>query len=164
MAETTTQAQTAKNCVARREPFELRLQKSHRDGDDDAQRTIMNEYHTWEVEQAKSDSQRNPETACNLCRGLFERALCGIFAQSEKVWLEYVVFLSTSKTADMEMLQLALQRAAMQCPWSGKIWNRNISVAEEAGYPFSEVEAIKNAATNEEKLYEGGMERYRWCC
>lgn len=169
MTDITTLSQEAKRLMAKRDPFELKLQQASRADDVEAQKKIMVKYLEWEASQA-STSRDNAETIFNLCCGLYSRALTGLFASDESIWHEYIVFLSSSY-ADAkapEYLLHALRRAVQHCPWSGRLWNRLILCAEEARLDFSEVESIKHAATSENQLYKHGMESMiemyvAWC-
>ncbi|KAI5462732.1 hypothetical protein BGZ63DRAFT_413933 [Mariannaea sp. PMI_226] len=159
MADVTTSAQTAKKLVAARDPFELKLKQATESGDSDAQKAAMIAYVDWEVTQSKR-SVDNHEIGLDLARGIFARALTGICSTDQSTWLEYVVLLSSSNSVlqTSENLLDVLRRAVQHCPWSGILWNRYISCAEETKLPFAEIESIKHAATSEDQLLRDGME------
>ncbi|KAK0386702.1 hypothetical protein NLU13_6536 [Sarocladium strictum] len=169
MKEVTNNAQEAKRLIAARDPFELKLKQAQRTEKTDDYKRIMQEYLDWEMIQSKRNND-HPDIALDLCRGLYARALTGIFATDENVWHEYVVFLSSSHSdlqAPQNLLDV-LKRAVQHCPWSGALWNRYILCAEEAKLAFSDVEAIKHSATSEDQLYKDGMESLiemyvAWC-
>lgn len=169
MKEVTARAQDTKRLIAAREPFEFKLSKAARTGDVEAQKTIMAEYLDWETLQSRRNND-NPEIGLDLCRGLFARALTGVFATDEDTWHSYIVFLSSSHSdlQSPENLLDVLRRAVGHCPWSGRLWNRYILCAEEAKLAFGEIESIKHAATSEDQLYKNGMENLiemyvAWC-
>jgi RNA recognition motif-containing protein len=99
------------------------------------------------------------EASGDLCRGLFSRALTGVFAFDEAMWAEYIRFLSVSGTfaqAPHAMLDV-IRRAVDHCPWSGALWSRYILSAEEARLPFHDIEQIKHKATSHPDLYKNGL-------
>ncbi|KAI1475504.1 hypothetical protein F4774DRAFT_291276 [Daldinia eschscholtzii] len=161
--EVTASAQEAKAAYEVREPYELRLNKAVKSGDQEAQKAIMKEYLTWEMQQVKK--ARNVALAVSLCFGLFARALSGIFAFDEEVWGDAAIYLSgLQQQARTSAHQLPLpsvldfyQRATSHCPWSGPLWSRYILTAEEAGLSFHNVESIKHAATSTKELDKNGM-------
>jgi RNA recognition motif-containing protein/ferredoxin len=159
MQDATARAQDTKRLIAARDPFELKLAKAERDGNVDDQKSIMTEYLDWETIMTRRNND-NPDIAHDLCRGLFARALTGVFATDEDTWHSYVVFLSSSVAEQQspENLLDVLRRAVQHCPGSGRMWSRYILCAEEAKLPFQEMESIKHAATCEDRLYRGGME------
>ncbi|KAI9167298.1 RNA-binding protein [Paramyrothecium foliicola] len=169
MKEATARAQDTKRLIAAREPFEFKLSKAVRTGDLEAQKSIMTEYLEWEMLQSKRNND-NPDIGLDLCRGLFARALTGVFATDEDTWYSYIVFLSSSHS-DLQLpenLLDVLRRAVRHCPWSGRLWNRYILCAEEGKLAFGEIESIKHAATSEDQLYKNGMENMiemyvAWC-
>ncbi|KAI6086851.1 hypothetical protein F4821DRAFT_122940 [Hypoxylon rubiginosum] len=161
--EVTAIAQEAKAAYDAREPYELKLNRAIKSGDQEAHRTIMKEYLSWEMPQVKTT--RNPALAISLCLGLFSRVLSGVFAFEEEVWTDAVVYLyGIQHQARTSQQQIALpnilefyQRATTHCPWSGPLWSRYILTAEEAGWSFHNVESIKHAATNTKALDKNGM-------
>ncbi|KAI1442630.1 hypothetical protein F5Y02DRAFT_242955 [Annulohypoxylon stygium] len=161
--EMTASAQDAKAAYEAREPFELKLNKAIKSGDQESQKTITKEYLDWEMSQLKKT--RNPVLAVSLCLGLFARVLSGIFAFDDDAWSDAAVYLSTIQhRARTSQVQLPVpnlldfyQRATSHCPWSGPLWSRYILTAEEAGWSFHNVEAIKHAATNTKALDKNGM-------
>jgi RNA recognition motif-containing protein len=169
MKEVTAHAQEAKRLISARDPFELKLKQAQRAGNTDEYKAIMLEYLDWEMIQSKRNND-HPDIGLDLCRGLYARALTGVFATDENIWHEYIVFLSSSHS-DLQVPQNLLEvlkRAVQHCPWSGTLWNRYILCAEEAKLAFAEVEAIKHSATSEDQLYKDGMESLiemyvAWC-
>ncbi|KAI1761963.1 hypothetical protein GGR53DRAFT_448701 [Hypoxylon sp. FL1150] len=161
--EVTAIAQEAKAAYDAREPYELKLNRAIKSGDQEAHRTIMKEYLSWEMSQVKAT--RNPALAISLCLGLFSRALSGVFAFEEEVWSDAVIYLyGIQHQVRTSQQQIALpnilefhQRATTHCPWSGPLWSRYILTAEEAGWSFHNVEAIKHAATSTKALDKNGM-------
>ncbi|XXH03263.1 hypothetical protein Hte_009661 [Hypoxylon texense] len=161
--EVTASAQEAKLAYEAREPYELKLNRAVKSGDQEANRTIMKEYLSWEMSQIKNT--RNPALTISLCLGLFSRALSGVFAFDDEVWSDAVIYLyGVQHQARTVQPQLALpnvlefyQRATTHCPWSGPLWSRYILTAEEAGWSFHNVESIKHAATNTKALDKNGM-------
>jgi RNA recognition motif-containing protein len=169
MKEVTSGAQDVKRLIAARDPFELKLKKASREGDDAAYKSVFLEYLEWEMRQSKRNND-SPEIGMDLCRGLYARALTGPFALDDSVWHEYVTHLSASVSeppAPADLLEV-LQRAVQHCPWSGSLWSRNILCAEEAKLAFADIESIKHTATSQELLYKNGMESMiemyvAWC-
>lgn len=169
MKEATGQAQETKRLIADRDPFEIRLRQAQKAQKVELEKSIMEEYLEWEMLQSKRNND-HPDIGIDLCCGLFDRALTGVFATDETMWNESVVFLSSSKlnsTAVSNLLDV-LERAVKHCPWSGKMWNKYILCAEEANLSFTEIERIKHAATSEDQLYKAGMESMiemyvAWC-
>ncbi|ROT36517.1 hypothetical protein SODALDRAFT_335614 [Sodiomyces alkalinus F11] len=158
MQAVTAQSQEAKQLTSDRDMFELRLGKTARDGKDDEYRSTLREYLEWEACQSKR-SKRHVEATGELCRGLYARALTGVFAFDEAVWTECIRFLATSGTfaqAPHAMLDV-IRRAVDHCPWSGALWSRYILSAEEAKLPFHDIEQIKHKATSHPDLYKNGM-------
>ncbi|KAI2778501.1 hypothetical protein F4815DRAFT_238873 [Daldinia loculata] len=161
--EVTASAQGAKAAYEAREPYELRLNKATKSGDQEAQKAIMKEYLSWEMLQVKK--ARNVALSVSLCFGLFARALSGIFTFDEEVWSDAAIYLSgLQQQARTSAHQLPLpnlldfyQRATSHCPWSGPLWSRYILTAEEAGLSFHNVESIKHAATSTKELDKNGM-------
>lgn len=169
MKEITTNAQEPKRAVEARDPFELKLKQAERNGDVEAQKTLLREYLDWEVRGTKR-KQRDTKLSICLCSGLFDRALTGLFATDEDAWQEYMVFLSsTSDASSFPARGLdASRRAVQHCPRSGQLWSRYIQCAEEAGLPFDQIESIKDAATVDAQLCKDGMESMivmysAWC-
>ncbi|PHH85706.1 hypothetical protein CDD83_51 [Cordyceps sp. RAO-2017] len=170
MKEVTASAQEAKRAVAARDPLELKLKEASAAGDLEARKSAMRDYLEWEMRQSQALAADPVHLATNLCCGLFDRALTGLFAADDDVWHEYVVFLS-SPQAELqapERLLDVLRRAVQHCPWAGQLWNRYILCAEEAKLPFSDIESIKHSATSENQLYKNGMESMiemymAWC-
>ncbi|KAI1404226.1 hypothetical protein F4819DRAFT_148695 [Hypoxylon fuscum] len=161
--EMTASAQEAKAAYEAREPYELKLNRAAKSGDQEAQKAIMKEYLSWEMSQIKKT--RNPSLTVSLCLGLFSRALSGIFTFDDEAWSDAVIYMSgVQHQARSSQHQLALpnmlefyQRATTHCPWSGPLWSRYILTAEEAGWSFHNVESIKHAATNTKALDKHGM-------
>ncbi|KAF4121010.1 squamous cell carcinoma antigen recognized by T-cells 3 [Geosmithia morbida] len=175
MKDVTVEAQQAKRIISARDPFELKINKASKTGDVEAEKSLMLEYLDWETRQSRrrgGSDTGDPETAVALCRGLYARALTGLFATDQDVWLDYIVYLSSSQpeltAASTSELFDALRRAVQHCPSSGELWSRYILCAEEAKLPFDEIEPIKHAATSEDQLYKNGMEAMldmyvAWC-
>ncbi|TDZ28750.1 putative RNA-binding protein [Colletotrichum spinosum] len=158
MKTVTVKSQGAKKLTDDRDAFELKLKQAQRDGKDDQYRTTLKEYLEWECAQSKR-SNKHAEATGELCRGLYARALTGVFAFDDTIWNEYVRFLSTSGTfaqSPQGMVDV-LRRAVDHCPWSGAIWSRYILTAEDAKLPFNEIEQIKHKATSNPELYKNGM-------
>lgn len=169
MKDVTAKAQGTKKIIEERDSFELKLKQAERNNDTDLQKSILLEYLDWEFMQNRRNTD-DPTLAMNLLRGLFSRALTGIFATDEEVWYDFVTCLSGAihQPESAEQLLDTLRRAIQHCPWSGRLWNRYILCAEEAGLEFSEIETIKHAATSENELYRDGMESMikmyeAWC-
>ncbi|PHH68410.1 hypothetical protein CDD80_7530 [Ophiocordyceps camponoti-rufipedis] len=168
MKKVTALSQDAKQALAARDSFELKLKEASRDGQADVLKSTLREYLEWEMRQGHSDAGSS-KLASDLCCGLFERALSGVFALDDGVWQEYIVFISSSTESQAsERLLDILRRAVQHCPWSGQLWNRYILCAEEAKHSFSDIESIKHAATSENQLYKNGMESMiemyvAWC-
>ncbi|CAG9949577.1 unnamed protein product [Clonostachys rosea f. rosea IK726] len=169
MKDVTQNAQEAKRLIAARDPFELKLQKAQRSDDLESQKTVMSDYIEWEMRQSRRNND-HPEIGIDLCRGLYSRALTGVFSSDESMWYEYATFLSSSFSDPRaaEMLLEPIRCAVQHCPWSGRLWNRFILTAEDARLPFAEIESIKHSATSEEQLYKDGMESMiemyvAWC-
>ncbi|KZL86993.1 rna recognition domain-containing protein [Colletotrichum incanum] len=151
-------SQEAKKLTEDRDMFELKLKQASREGKDDVYRNLLKEYLEWECAQSKR-SNKQAEATGDLCRGLYARALTGVFAFDDTIWNEYVRFLSTSGTyaqSPQGMVDV-LRRAVDHCPWSGAIWSRYILTAEDAKLPFNEIEQIKHKATSNPELYKNGM-------
>ncbi|GKT51377.1 putative RNA-binding protein2 [Colletotrichum spaethianum] len=151
-------SQEAKKLTEDRDMFELKLKQASREGKDDLYRNLLKEYLEWECAQSKR-SNKQAEATGDLCRGLYARALTGVFAFDDTIWNEYVRFLSTSGTyaqSPQGMVDV-LRRAVDHCPWSGAIWSRYILTAEDAKLPFNEIEQIKHKATSNPELYKNGM-------
>ncbi|OTA89180.1 hypothetical protein M434DRAFT_113265 [Hypoxylon sp. CO27-5] len=161
--EVTASAQEAKAAYEAREPYELKLNRASKSGDQEAYKAIMKEYLSWEMSQIKK--ARNPVLAVSLCLGLFSRVLSGVFAFDEEVWSDAAIYLySVQHQARTSQVQLPIpnildfyQRATSHCPWSGPLWSRYILSAEEAGWSFHNVESIKHAATSTKALDKNGM-------
>ncbi|KAM3517586.1 hypothetical protein NHJ13051_008853 [Beauveria bassiana] len=168
MKEVTSSAQKIKAIITARDPFEMQINKSVRQGDLDSQRKIMMEYLAWETTQSWKD-QDDPQLAADICSALHDRALSGIFAFDEPVWYGYISFLSARpQLHPLEKLFDATRRAVHHCPSSGRLWARYILCAEEVQLSFEEVESIKALAAKQEQLYSNGMdniiEMYQsWC-
>jgi squamous cell carcinoma antigen recognized by T-cells 3 len=156
MMDVTSRARDAKRIMAERVPFELKL--SGAGEDEGAQRAVLKEYLEWETIQSKRNND-DSETAVDICRALFARALTGVFAADDTVWNDYIVYLSTSHTkspSQSSMLDV-FRRAVDHCPWSGTLWSRYILCAEEGKLSFTDIEKIKHTATNNPELYKGGL-------
>ncbi|XWW95976.1 hypothetical protein V2A60_003946 [Cordyceps javanica] len=168
MKEVTSSAQTTKAIIAARDPFETRLNKSIRQGDLEVQRNIMLEYLEWETAQSWKD-QQNPQLAADICSGLHDRALTGIFAFDEPTWYGYTSFISARpELHSKEKLFDAVRRAVQHCPSSGRLWARYILCAEECKFSFEEMDLIKKSAIEQGQLYSNGMESaiemyQSWC-
>ncbi|PFH62977.1 hypothetical protein XA68_10728 [Ophiocordyceps unilateralis] len=168
MKKTTALAQGAKQAVAARDSFELKLKEASRHGQVDTLKSVMRDYLEWEMRHSQGDAGAS-KFASDLCCGLFERALSGVLALDDGVWQEYIVYVSSqSESQAPERLLDILRRAVQHCPWSGQLWNRYILCAEEAKRSFSDIESIKHAATSENQLYKNGMESMiemyvAWC-
>ena len=158
MQEVTKLAQDAKRIMAARERFEFTLQRAERDKNEDKQRATMSEYLEWEEKQSGRNNDK-PEIAHHICRGLYERALTGIFSTDESAWFGYISYLSSIHAPPWPAQSLLgiLQIAVEHCPSSGQLWARYILSAEEVKLPFAEMERIKHAATSTEALYKNGM-------
>ncbi|KAI1389277.1 uncharacterized protein F4822DRAFT_195372 [Hypoxylon trugodes] len=162
--EMTASAQEAKAAYEAREPYELKLNRAIKSGDDEAHKATMKDYLGWEIAQIKKKF-RNPILSVSLCLGLFARALCGISAFDDEVWSDAAIYLSAlqhhARTFQLPLpipnLPDFYQRATSHCPWSGPLWSRYILTAEEAGWSFHSVESIKHAATNTKALDKNGM-------
>ncbi|KAG8417486.1 Splicing factor [Metarhizium acridum] len=170
MQEITANAQATKKAIQARDPFEFQLKQAHRNGDVEAQKAKLREYLDWEVRGTKR-RQDGAEINRNICAGLFDRALTGLFATDEDAWHDYIVFLSSS-TSDFQSaadhLLDASRRSVLHCPWSGRLWSRYILCAEEANLAFADIESIKHTATSNNQLYKNGMESMiemygAWC-
>ncbi|KAG5999767.1 hypothetical protein E4U43_001871 [Claviceps pusilla] len=159
MQQITLSGQQSKRATEKREPYELKMKQAERNGDVVTQKSVLQEYLDWEIRQAKR-KQTDSELSVRLCSGLFDRALTGLFATDEDAWQEYIAFLSSSADASSVLAQRldACRRAAQHCPTSGRLWSKYILCAEEAGLPFDEVEAIKDAAILDDQLCKDGME------
>ncbi|KAF4819032.1 putative RNA-binding protein [Colletotrichum tropicale] len=158
MQAVTAKSQEAKKLTEDRDMFELKLRQARQEGKEDVYRALMKEYLEWECNQSKR-SNKHAEATGDLCRGLYARALTGVFAFDDTIWNEYVRFLSTSGTyaqSPQGMVDV-LRRAVDHCPWSGTIWSRYILTAEDARLPFNEIEQIKHKATSNPELYKNGM-------
>ncbi|KAI2467985.1 hypothetical protein F4781DRAFT_285911 [Annulohypoxylon bovei var. microspora] len=161
--EMTASAQDAKVAYEAREPYELRLNRAIKSGDQDLQKTIVKEYLGWEMQQVRK--ARNPVLAVSLCLGLLARVLSGVLAFDDDVWSDAAIYLSAiqqrSRTSQIQLPVPSIldfyQRATSHCPWSGPLWSRYILTAEEAGWSFHNVESIKHAATNTKALDKNGM-------
>ncbi|KAI1372609.1 hypothetical protein F4677DRAFT_249286 [Hypoxylon crocopeplum] len=161
--EVTASAQEAKTAYEAREPYELRLNRAVKSGDQEAHKTVMKEYLGWEMSQVKK--ARNTSLTVSLCLGLFSRVLSGVFTFDDEVWTDAAIYISgLQHQVRVSQLQLALpdvlnfyQRATTHCPWSGPLWSRYILTAEEAGWSFHSIESIKHAATNTKALDKHGM-------
>ncbi|KID66931.1 uncharacterized protein G6M90_00g070210 [Metarhizium brunneum] len=170
MQEITANAQATKKAVQVRDPFEFQLKQVHRNGDVEAQKAKLREYLDWEVRGMKR-RQDGAELNRNICAGLFDRALTGLFATDEDAWHDYIVFLSSSMSdfqSAAEDLLDASRRSVLHCPWSGRLWSRYILCAEEANLEFADIESIKHTATSNDQLYKNGMESMikvyeAWC-
>ncbi|SPO07122.1 related to PRP24 - pre-mRNA splicing factor [Cephalotrichum gorgonifer] len=156
MKEVTQNAQEAKAVVDARQRFEFPLQKAAREGNVEEERRIMREYLTFEIARSKKEES---SSAVPRCRSLFSRALAGIFAQDDSVWLDFIAYLSSnlSPTQPVSNLLSPLQKAVAHCPWSGPLWSRYILAAEEAALSFDDIEQVKHAATNNSQLYRDGL-------
>ncbi|KHN96159.1 Nucleotide-binding, alpha-beta plait [Metarhizium album ARSEF 1941] len=170
MQDTTASAQVAKKAIQVRDPFELKLRQAQLNGDVEAEKAQLREYLDWEVRGIKRQ-QDGAQLTRNICSGLFDRALTGLFANDEDTWHDYLVFISSSMSdfqSSADRLLDASRRSVLHCPWSGGLWSRYILCAEEANLAFSDIESIKHAATSENQLYKNGMtsmiEMYgAWC-
>ncbi|KAI1850346.1 hypothetical protein JX265_002244 [Neoarthrinium moseri] len=162
--EVTAAAQPAKDAYNDRERRELELNKLARSGDEQAYKTALRDYLDWEIIQTTSprNHPKDPVLAITLALALFSRALTGALAFEHDIWMNYMVYLSTLRDLAPSHMPLpdslnVLQRATSHCPWSGDLWSRYILNAEEAGWAFHDVEAIKHAATNAKALDKNGM-------
>lgn len=168
MQEVTSSAQKTKAIITARDPFETRINQSIRQGDLDSQQTIMLEYLEWETAQSWKE-QDDPQLAADICSGLHDRALAGIFTLDAAVWYGYISFLSARpQLHSPEKLLDAARRAVQHCPSSGRLWGRYILSAEESNFSFEEIESIKISATEQQQLGSNGMdnmiEMYQsWC-
>ncbi|KAH8646672.1 U4/U6 snRNA-associated-splicing factor PRP24 [Xylariales sp. PMI_506] len=174
--EVTAASQGAKEMYAERESRELQLVEATKAGDVERQKAVMKEYLDWEMVQTIKKTSKNTALSVTLSLALYSRALTGVFAFSEDIWINYVVYLSSlSDSSKLPQAQYllpdtlnVLQRATSHCPWSGMLWSRYILSAEEAGWEFHDMEHIKHAATNAKSLDKNGMtsviEMYAaWC-
>ncbi|OTB02741.1 hypothetical protein M426DRAFT_61540 [Hypoxylon sp. CI-4A] len=161
--EVTASAQEAKAAYDAREPYELKLNRAIKSGDEETYKAMMKEYLAWEMSQVKKS--RNPVLAVSLCLGLLARVLSDVFAFEEEVWTDAAIYLTgLQHQARQSQVQLPIpnileffQRATSHCPWSGPLWSRYILTAEEVGWSFHNVESIKHAATNTKALDKNGM-------
>ncbi|OAQ65812.1 pre-mRNA splicing factor [Pochonia chlamydosporia 170] len=160
MQEITLIAQTTKRAIQVRDPFELKLKQAQRNHDIESEKAQLRDYIDWEVRGSKR-KQDGADLTLNLCAGLFDRALTGLFATDEDVWYDYIVFLSSSASKSSfpaDRLLNASRRSVQHCPWSGRLWSRYILSAEEAKLAFADIESIKNTAASDDQLYKSGME------
>lgn len=168
MKQVTTTAQEAKAIIAARDPFETKLNQARRQGEVEQEKSIMTEYLEWEMTQSWKE-QENPQLAADVCSGLYDRALTGIFALDESVWYGYISFLSARpQLHSQEKLLDVVRRAVQHCPASGRLWSRYILCAEESQFSFEEIESIKNLATADNQLCISGMDNLidlyqSWC-
>ncbi|KAK2609326.1 Splicing factor [Conoideocrella luteorostrata] len=169
MKEITTSAQITKRAIQVRDPFELKLKQTERNGDAEAQKSQLREYLDWEQRGTKR-KHGDTELSVKLCSGLFDRALTSLFATDEDVWYDYIVFLSSTFDAQSSSDRLldASRRAVQHCPSSGQLWSRYIQCAEEADLPFEDIEVIKQRANGDSQLCKDGMENMiemygAWC-
>lgn len=161
MQEATSVAQPAKKMIEARDKYETILQKSHRDGDIELQKSTMLEYLDWEVLQCRINRSESALPFL-LAEGLFARALGGIFADDEAVWYDYCV-LKSSATRDgsdelLEAASDAIERALAHCPWSGRLWRRHIQMLEETTTDISAIIAAKDSAKLKIDIEQRGME------
>lgn len=170
MKDITAKAQPAKALIEERDAFELKIQQARRQNNTDIEKSTMLEYLDWETFQSRRANDQGDGIATELCHGLYSRALTGLFETDEQIWYEFVVFLSSApvRSDSQEQLLSGLRRAVQHCPWSGRLWNRYIISAEEAGFEFSEIESIKQEAMDDSQLYRNGMEgairvQEAWC-
>jgi len=172
--QVTASAKEAKTVYELREPYELKITRAVRAGDQDLHKAVLREYLDWEMVQIKKS--KNARLAVDLCFALYGRALTGIFAFDEDIWTNCSVYVSSLPgRTNVIQAQLTLpnvldllQKATAHCPWSGLLWSRYILAAERAGLSFQQVESIKHAATNTKALDKDGMtgvlEMYAaWC-
>ncbi|OAA53019.1 Nucleotide-binding, alpha-beta plait [Cordyceps fumosorosea ARSEF 2679] len=168
MKEVTSSAQATKAIIMARDPFEMRISQSIRQADPELQQKTMHEYLEWETAQSWKD-QHNAQLAADICAGLYDRALAGIFTFDETVWYGYLSFLSARpQLHPPDKLFDAARRAVQHCPSSGRLWARYLLCAEESGLSFEQIESIKTSATEQEQLCSNGMdsliEIYQsWC-
>jgi RNA recognition motif-containing protein len=179
MLQVTENSRDAKKHYEEREKFELRLRAASKSGNLEEQKAAMREYLDWEMAQCKI--KRDDVLSFETCLGLYARALTGLMATDESIWINYTVFLSSMHShiktgrirsdavihAVPNMLD-TLRRAVLHVPWSGIVWARYILSGEEAGLSFPDMESIKHAATNSSQLDRDGMsgvlEMYSaWC-
>ncbi|KAF3004509.1 Splicing factor [Neopestalotiopsis sp. 37M] len=169
MKEITAVAQPAKEAWAARERRELELNRLARSGDEQAYEAAMKEYLDWETIETtiKSPPPQHTNLSVQLALMLYGRALTGVFAFNDDIWLNFIVLLSTLRDSASaphiqdpplpDTLEI-LRRATSHCPGSGSLWSRYILSAEEAGWGFHNVESIKHAATsNAAALDKNGM-------
>ncbi|KZZ94339.1 Nucleotide-binding, alpha-beta plait [Moelleriella libera RCEF 2490] len=161
MKNVTAGAQSTKRAIEARDPFETKLKQAQRSADVELQKSLLRDYLDWELQGTKGRNSANPVSR-NLCSGLFDRALTGLFAEDDEVWHDYVVFVSPDRAVN------TAQRAVEHCPWSGRLWNRYILCAEEAQSSLQDVEAIKDLALKKDQLCRDGMENMlemyaAWC-
>jgi RNA recognition motif-containing protein len=181
MQQVTRNAADAKHRYELRDSFEMKLKQAARAGDIDAQKTALSHYLDWEMKQCKI--KRDDAVSVEICLGLYSRALTGLMASDESTWINYIVFLSSTrsdissgrvKSSAERMTQVlpnmldTFQRAVHHIPWSGTIWSRYILGGEEAELSFADIERIKHAATSNSQLDRDGMtgvlEMYSaWC-
>ncbi|KAH6667025.1 hypothetical protein F5X68DRAFT_271272 [Plectosphaerella plurivora] len=158
MQSITEKSQDAMRLVENRDELEEQLRNAQQRAADDEYRDTLKTYVEWEVAQSKRSS-KHMEASGDLCRGLFSRALTGVFAFDEGMWSDYIRFLSVSGAfaqAPLAMLDV-IRRAVDHCPWSGALWSRYILSAEEARLPFHDIEQIKHKATSHPDLYKNGL-------
>lgn len=168
MKEVTSSAQATKAIITARDPFETRINQSSRKADPEILQKTMLEYLEWETAQSWKD-EHNSQLAADICSGLHDRALTGIFAFDEAVWYGYLSFLSARpQLHSLEKLFDATRRAVQHCPSSGRLWARYILCAEECEFSFKAIQSIQISAAEQEKLCSSGMdnliEMYEsWC-
>ena len=179
MMQITENSKDAKNRYHQRDNFETKLSVAARTGNADDQRAVLTQYLDWEMKQCAI--HRDDVISVEICLALYSRALTGIFATDESTWINYIVFISDTRTdintgrvknptipqVVPNMLD-TLQRAVHHVPWSGTAWARYILSGEQAGLSFSDMERIKHAATSSSQLDRDGMsgvlEMYAaWC-
>lgn len=163
MVELTKLSKTAKDLYNDREGHELELKRVMESGDKDAVKATMLGYLFWEAgQQFKKPKKDAPQSPLVLCVALYERALSSSFLSLDsEIWEDYIVFLANNKNegaeAQIPAVLPVIQRATNHCPWSGTLWARYILSAESEFLPFSTMEQIKHAATNNRDLDRDGM-------
>ncbi|POS84276.1 hypothetical protein EPUL_003405 [Erysiphe pulchra] len=163
MVEVTKIAKEAKDTYSQREKFELKLKKAVESGSNEAVKTQMLDYLSWEQNQAiKKNKKGTLSKTINLCIALFERALTSTqFAVDPTIWEDYIVFLLSSKSdysnINLPSIISICYRGTSHCPWSGALWARYILCAEMEPLPFASIEQIKHTATNNRDLDRDGM-------
>ncbi|RKF63976.1 putative RNA-binding protein [Erysiphe neolycopersici] len=163
MIKVTKISKEAKDTYRQREQFELKLKKAVESGSNEAVKSQMLDYLSWEQNQAfKKNKKGALSKTINLCIALFERALTSTqLAVDPTVWEDYIVFLLSFKSdcsdVDLPSIISICYRGTSHCPWSGALWARYILCAEMEPLPFARIEQIKHTATNNRELDRDGM-------